>query len=117
VGNDLELVLSAERRLLDPDVRRSADDLDQLLDAEFTEIGASGRAWSRADLIGELIASPHLDGVVVAEMSARHVTGDVIVVAYTTSTLTRVVHRSSWWRRTEGRWRCYFHQATLLRGP
>ena len=103
--------------LLDPEVRRSADELDLLLDAEFTEIGASGRTWTRVDLINELIASPHIDGnVVVAEMAARHVTADVIVVEYRTSTRTRDVHRSSWWRKTDGRWRCYFHQGTLLPG-
>lgn len=98
-------MLSAERMLLDPAVRCSVVDLEQLLDSEFMEIGASGRTWTRAGLIEERIASPNIDEELIDEMSARYVTGDVIVVEYTTSTPTRVVHRSSWWRQTEGRWR------------
>lgn len=114
MSSDLELVMSAELRLLDPAVRSNAAELDGLLDGEFSEIGASGRIWTRADLIVELVSSEQIDERVVSGMSARHVAEEVIVVEYTTSTPTRAVQRSSWWRRTDGGWRCYFHQGTPL---
>ena len=107
-------MLSGERGLLDPAVRGDAAQLEQLLDSEFTEIGASGRIWNRADLIAELVASPSVDATLAAKMSARHVTEDVIVVEYTTSTPARTVRRASWWRRRGDVWCCYFHQGTLL---
>ena len=114
MNRELELVQSAERTLLDPAVRGSRTELDQLLDAEFVEIGASGRIWNRDDLIADVVASPRIAGTAVAEMSARHVTEDVIVVEYATSTPAGIVRRSSWWRRRDGVWRCYFHQGTVI---
>src|SRR6478736_3054184 len=74
MSSDLDFVLLAEGKLLDPAVRGDAAQLDQLLDSEFTEIGASGRIWNRTDLIVDLVASPRVDETLVAEMSARHVT-------------------------------------------
>jgi hypothetical protein len=114
-SSDLADVLAAEWRMLNPSVRRDAAALEELLDTEFTELGASGRIWTRGDLIAHLTSSPELTGTAVSEMRARHVTTDVILVEYETSDPSRTVRRSSWWRRTEhGRWRCVFHQGTPL---
>jgi len=117
MSSDLDFVLLAEGKLLDPAVRGDAAQLDELLDSEFTEIGASGRIWNRTDLIVDLVASPRVDETLVAEMSARHVTEEVVVVEYTTSTPARTVRRSSWWRWRGDAWRCYFHQGTVLAHP
>jgi hypothetical protein len=114
MGSDLEQAMAAERRLHDPAVRASAVELDRLLDAEFTEIGASGRLWSRSDVVADLAGSARLDDLEVVEMSARHVADDVILVTYTTSTPDLTARRSSWWRRRGGEWRCVFHQGTPL---
>ena len=113
MSSEVELVLAAESALLDPAIRSNAVELDRLLDAEFMEIGGSGRVWNRANLIADLVASPHIDEVLLSDLSARHVTDDVIVVQYTTSTPGRTVRRSSWWRRADG-WRYYFHQGTVI---
>ena len=68
------------------------------------------------DAAAEKRIAPRSDDELVGEMSARHPTRDVVVVEYTTSSPSRVVRRSSWWRQTEGRWRCYFHQGTPSSG-
>jgi|SoiMethySBSTD1v2_1073268.scaffolds.fasta_scaffold19873_8 hypothetical protein len=113
---ELESVLACEQRLHDPAVRADAEALDRLLHPDFMEIGASGNTWTRADLIDRLVESPHLDDLVVRNMSARHVTADVIVVHYTTSTPARVASRTSWWTRADQGWRCVFHQGTVVPG-
>jgi hypothetical protein len=40
-------VIERELALLTPEVRGSADQLEELLDPDFAEIGKSGRLWTR----------------------------------------------------------------------
>ena len=49
-------VIARERALLTREVRSSAAALDELLDPEFTETGASGRRWTRAEILAALPA-------------------------------------------------------------
>ena len=49
-------VIARERALLTREVRSSAAALDALLDPEFTETGASGRRWTRAEILAALPA-------------------------------------------------------------
>jgi hypothetical protein len=112
MSGDVEFVLAAERAVLDPAVRSSAADLDRLLDPDFSEIGASGAVWTRDEAITALLAERGADAVVISDMSARHVTADVILVTYATETSAVVARRASWWRRDGEHWRCYFHQGT-----
>lgn len=46
-----------ELRLLDPRTRRSPERVAELLHPDFTEFGASGRAWDRASMLAA-IATP-----------------------------------------------------------
>jgi hypothetical protein len=43
----VQAAIAGELRLLEPRVRASAELLEALLDPGFTEIGASGKRWSR----------------------------------------------------------------------
>jgi hypothetical protein len=121
VGNDprdydLQLVLDNERRLLDPQVRQSADHVDRLLHPDFFEFGASGRRWSRHEMMAALVAEGSLDGVplTVSDFAAVRLSDDVVLVTYLTKDVERRVRRSSLWRRTELGWRLYFHQGTVI---
>ena len=40
---DIQAAIACELRLLDPAVRRAADQVEAMLDPEFVEFGASGR--------------------------------------------------------------------------
>ena len=51
----VEAAIAGELRLLDPAVRSSADRIAQLLHPEFTEIGASGRLYTRPEIIAQLV--------------------------------------------------------------
>ena len=50
-----------ELRLLQPQVRASAEQLERLLDADFIEFGASGRRYEQHEIIADLLAQPLLD--------------------------------------------------------
>ena len=49
VVGDVQLVIDLELSLLSLPVRRSALQVDELLDPDFREIDASGRLWTRAE--------------------------------------------------------------------
>jgi hypothetical protein len=60
-AGDVQLVIDCELALLSCQVRRSAQQVDELLDSDFREIGASGRLWTRTEMISAL-ASDCSDG-------------------------------------------------------
>ncbi|HEX5566259.1 MAG TPA: DUF4440 domain-containing protein [Streptomyces sp.] len=110
--------IAGELRLMEPDVRTSRSLVGRLLDPDFTEVGASGRRWSRAEILAELpgmqgssASGPRYDlsgvtGVVLAP-GLVHLTYEAVIAG-------RRARRSSIWRRGDegGDWRLYYHQAT-----
>jgi hypothetical protein len=113
---DLAAVIRLELELHEPDVRSDAGRLDELLDPDFVEFGASGRRWDRASIMESLLAEPvseQGDIIEATDVAARRLADDVVLVTYTTQTPERRALRSSIWRRTDERWRMYFHQGTV----
>jgi hypothetical protein len=108
----LQRAVDGELSLLTPEVRQSRQQLELLLDADFVEIGASGRLWEREELISDL-TSTSAPVVQVEGMDARRVAGRIVVVTYVTVSATRRVVRSSWWRESNDVWKCFFHQGTV----
>jgi hypothetical protein len=109
--------LDREMELLRPEVRADRQRLEALLDDDFVEIGATGRIWTRDELIAELFASPALDDLDVSDVAVRTVAPDVVLVTYTTSRADIRVRRSAWWRSSGTGWRCIFHQGTRIASP
>jgi hypothetical protein len=111
----IEQAIEGEMDLLRPDVRGDRARLEALLDDEFVEIGASGRRWEREDLIADVLSSPAPDvDVAITDLTARRVGDTIVLVTYTTVGSGRRCTRSSWWRESDGRWRCFFHQGTVV---
>jgi len=113
-------VIALERALLTREVRASAAALGALLDPEFTEAGASGRWWTRAEILTELpageaaAAPPGPDRIADHAMAGRRLAADVIMLTFETSNQGRRARRVSLWRRSGGRWRVLYHQGTLI---
>lgn len=108
--------IAAELALLKPEVRNSPQKLEALLAPDFTEIGASGRHWTRTEIIAALLAegdeppSP----VTHANMAGRVVAPGLVLLTYdTTSDLGRA-RRSSLWRQSANDWQVVHHQGTPL---
>ncbi|MEV6591756.1 DUF4440 domain-containing protein [Streptomyces acidicola] len=102
-------------RLLDPEVRASPARVLELLDTEFTEIGASGRRWDVESILTVTSGgsvSPE-SPVKVSEVSGAVLAPGIVHLTYFADTEGRGVRRSSLWRLTETGWRMYFHQGTL----
>ncbi|MET7274389.1 DUF4440 domain-containing protein [Streptomyces flaveolus] len=106
--------IEGELRLLDPEVRASPARVLELLDPEFTEIGASGRRWDVESILtatSDGSVSPE-SPVEVREMSGVVLAPGLVHLTYFADHQGRRAWRSSLWRLTESGWRMYFHQGT-----
>ncbi len=113
----LQFVIDSELRLLQPEVRRSADQVEALLHPDFYEFGPSGRKWDRPQMMAALDAAEWRNDdtpAIASEMAGTRLADDVVLVTYLTQRGQRRARHSSLWRRTEEGWRLYFHQGTLL---
>lgn len=88
---------------------------DRLLHPDFSEVGRSGRRWTRDEVLamrGELEAE-------VRDLVVHEVADGVALVTYLSVVRVpeeQVSHRSSLWTWTDGRWRLRFHQGTPTGG-
>jgi len=106
-----------ERALLDPAVRRDRERVLALLAEDFEEFGASGRVWTRDEVV-DLLANEAYDPPVMSDFRCRMITPLVALVTYRTqhthamTGACTAVNRSSIWVEEEGSWRIRFHQGT-----
>lgn len=99
-----------ELALLTPGVRRSRERLEALLDPGFREVGASGRVWTRDEIVRQLVDAVDEPPVEATDLAATEVAPDVVLVTFQTG--PRRAHRTSLWRRVDGQWRLLHHQGT-----
>ncbi len=90
--------------------------VDTLLSASFFEVGASGRLYSRDDVVEAL--EQRLDDGVFEELHAQDVrcvrlADSCFLFTYRLAQAGRMTRRSSIWRRDSGRWQILYHQGTV----
>jgi hypothetical protein len=108
-----------EERLLQTNVRKSAEEVSELLASEFIEFGSSGRIFDKQ----QIIASLQMESTVrrsLVDFKTWILAPAVVLVTY------RAIRqgapgeqpiyslRSSIWRLIDGRWQMVFHQGTPL---
>jgi len=108
-----------EEQLLQPEIRRSADQVSYLLADEFVEFGSSGRVFDKAQIIASLQQEKEQAAQrTIDDFSVKWLTPEIALLAYRlvvrrgaseeeTHTL-----RSSIWKLIDGRWQMIFHQGT-----
>lgn len=105
-----DILLDLERALLSSEIRSDPRRLEALLHPDFTEIGQSGRLWTRSAALAELAP---LDGLPAVEyVASQTLSADLVLLTWRSRRPDRVVLRSSLWQRMDGRWRLRFHQGT-----
>lgn len=106
---DTDRVVALERSLLSDDVRADPAAVAALLHADWCEVGASGRLWSRAELlasIGPLPGPVRLEVVSVDRVDPR-----TILLLWRSVGEQASALRSSLWVK-DADWRQRFHQGT-----
>lgn len=111
-AGELDAVVALERALLDPAVRRSRPRLEAVLTEDFTEVGASGRSWTREAVVEALLAERATGPSPVEDVRAVALGEDVVLVTYLSDPAQRPARRSSVWHRRDGAWRLRHHQGT-----
>jgi hypothetical protein len=107
-------VISLELKLLDPAVRASAAAVGRLLHPDFREFGVSGETWD-GEAISRALADTPGDAVAIADMTARLLADEVVLITYVADDGHRASLRSSLWVKGDDGWRVIFHQGTPVR--
>ncbi|MEQ3551652.1 DUF4440 domain-containing protein [Pseudonocardia nematodicida] len=108
---DVDELVTLERRLQEPATRRDRAVVEELLDPRFHEFGSSGREWDRASTV-EMLATADHPAPEMTVLGAVRLSGDAVLLTYRTRDDRGATLRSSIWCRADGRWRLVFHQGT-----
>jgi len=112
-----DLLFELEQRLAQVGRRLSAEDAGSLIAEDFVEFGASGKVWSKAEIISAMSEWMPIERM-VENFSVREVSASVCLVTYKSIRATKDRQaspfslRSSIWRYTGERWQIVFHQGT-----
>jgi ribonuclease HI len=105
------IVESLERELLRPETRADLGRTGVLLHPDFTEIGRSGRIWTRDALMMALEENP--GGPTDFELLGAERLGEgTILLTYRSYSRSGTALRSSLWVLDGTQWRLRFHQST-----
>ena len=105
------VVESLERELLRPETRADLGRTGVLLHPDFTEIGSSGRIWTRDAMMMSLEDNP--GGPVDLELlGADRLDEKTMLLTYRSHTRDGSALRSSLWVLEGAQWRLRFHQGT-----
>ena len=108
---------ACEEMLLASVTRRNRVSVAAMLAEDFFEIGASGRHWTREEIL-ELLESEEYSPPSMEDFQCLSIADGVALVTYRTVRLDRasgnqsVTLRSSIWTHENGDWRMRFHQGT-----
>lgn len=117
--NTSDIIKDFEIELLQPEIRKSTERLNELIADEFIEIGESGNQYSKQDILDAL---QNQMGVkfFLSDFKAIEISPDVILAAFklekeiTNSGEKIISLRSSIWKLDNRKWQIVFHQGTKI---
>ena len=106
-------LIALERSLHSSAVRSDPEATGELLAEDFREFGASGRVFSRKEILAELAGETAypIDGL---DFECRLLSSDLALLTYVSTSPGRRARRTSLWRLEGAQWRCFFHQGTPI---
>lgn len=104
-----------------PEFGTSRTDFQNMTAPDFWEVGASGRQYSRPEVLDELekrFSAPHRDVWETSGFRCRRLGPNVYLLTYTLlQDHNRRTRRSTIWERSGEGWRIVYHQGTIVPGP
>lgn len=118
--NLAKLIENLEVSLLQPEVRRSAEKIGELLADDFVEFGMFGKRYAKQDFIETLPNSEEekFEKYVASDFEAKEIAADTVLLTYKASieflkTNKKILTlRSSIWQKRGENWQMIFHQGT-----
>jgi hypothetical protein len=100
-----------------PEFGTTRADFESMTDANFWEVGASGRRYSRdyvLDLLETRAPDPAEASWITRDFQCREIAADNYLITYTLLQGSRVTRRATLWRRTTAGWQILYHQGTIV---
>ena len=100
-----------------PEFGTTRRDYENMTDAEFWEVGASGKRYSREFVLQVLenrAPDPEEESWLTRDFQCREISADNYLMTYTLFQGPRVTRRSTLWRRTATGWKVLYHQGTIV---
>jgi len=100
-----------------PELGTSRRDFENMMDASFWEVGASGRRYSREFILDTLEnrMSQHVEDIWETRgFHCHEIAPENYLVTYTLLQGPRVTRRATLWRRSSAGWKILYHQGTLV---
>jgi ribonuclease HI len=111
---DLSTLRSLDEELLRSATRHDSARLNELLHPHFTEIGRSGRQWSREEIVAALATEDARLPVATGDWEVSELATDVVLVCYTVHGADGDSRHSSVWVATDDQPQLRFHQGTRI---
>jgi hypothetical protein len=132
-STDMELASTTDPKLLDvlaelrrrepifhrPEFGTTRAELEGMLSADFWEIGASGRRYTRKfalDVLEERTGTPAEELWDTTDFRCQELAPDVYLLTYTLRQGERITRRATIWQRSIEGWKVVFHQGTVVEG-
>jgi|SRR6476646_2982887 hypothetical protein len=101
-----------------PELGTTRTDFENMTVPDFWEIGASGRSYSRDEVLSELekrYQSQYADVWETSDFCCRRLAPDIYLLTYTLlQNKKRKTRRSTIWQQTPAGWKIIFHQGTMV---
>jgi hypothetical protein len=113
-----DLLFELEQRLAQVGGKLSAEDASSPIAEDFVEFGASGKVWSKAEIIAAMSQWAPIQRI-VEDFAVRELGASVCLVTYKVIGVDRHPSpfslRSSIWRNNGEAWQIVFHQGTNVK--
>jgi hypothetical protein len=100
-----------------PEFGTTRQDYEAMTDADFWEVGASGRRYSREFVLHTLEnrePDPEEAKWLTRDFQCREIAADNYLITYTLFQGPRITRRATLWRRTGAGWKVLYHQGTIV---
>jgi hypothetical protein len=103
-----------------PEYGTTRQDFENMTEATFREVGASGRRYSREivlDVLENRFKNPAEECWKTKDFDCLEIAPDNYLVTYTLIQGDRITRRATIWRRSNSNWKIVYHQGTIVENP
>lgn len=100
-----------------PTLGTSKEEIENLLDKNFWEVGASGKRYDREivlRVLEERTRKQNLEVWINKDFHCSEIAADSFLLTYTLDQGARLTQRSSIWRKYEAGFKLVYHQGTVV---
>ena len=116
--NIIEEIKKLEIFLHHPDFGTGKEVLENMMDENFWEVGASGKRYNKKIVLKVLLeraGNPNKEKWNVKDFECIELSESIFLVTYKlTQDDGRVTRRSSIWKKIEQNWKIVYHQGTIV---